>query len=69
MRPASAPSSASMRVASRRSVAASSGSSMASSQATKRDMCVPFCSAGSATSSDQSATVGTTAPSIRSWIG
>jgi hypothetical protein len=38
IRPASAPSSASIRAISRRKVATSSGTSMASSQATKRDM-------------------------------
>ena len=58
MRPASAPSSSSIRAASRRSVAARAAVD-GSSQATKRDMCVPFCSAGKATSSDHSATVGT----------
>ena len=69
MRPSLACSRSSMRPASARSVAASSGSSCASSQATKRDMCVPFCSAGSATASDHSATVGTTALPMRSCSG
>ena len=52
-----------------RKVAASSGTSSASSQATKRDMCVPFFSAGSATSSDHSAAIDCTAPATRSCNG
>jgi len=69
IRPSCACSSSSICAWRRRSTAASSGSVFCSSQATKRDMCVPFCSAGKTTSSVQVPVAGCTAPATRSCSG
>ena len=72
MRPSTACSLSSITASSSRSAVASSGlpeALSASSQATKRDMWVPFCSAGSATSRLQFATVGESCSPMRTVSG